>query len=224
MAQRQTVADFGLRRGIQQSWLPSAYTFLDDKVDPVSMSRDGQIFFIEAAENGDAALDQVSFTYVKCVTEKTLVVFAAFLQSVKTKARHTDMRAWQIIADGWLTEAGNQPAGAPEDLRYLAFHDVTEDASRDAIVAELDSQLTSAGAVRLEAPITIEFTSASTNWSTNPWIRCAERVAAALSTPTQRITASKAYATYVDDVGDEFHLVVEFTATAIPAAPPTTQA
>lgn len=218
MCQRQTLDDFGFRRDTTQNKVPSMFAFLEGKAHPVNMARNGQAFYVEPANESKATdlKSQVSFTYTKSVAEKTLVVFSAFLTNSFATVRYTDMRAWQMIVDSWLTAGGNQPAGTPEGLQYLAFHDILEGQSKAALIKEMQKQW-AAGLPRSDPPESVEYTSASENWLTNPWIRCSERVAAALSSPTQQVTVSRARSVYMGPGVDEFSLIVELASTPVHA-------
>ncbi|KAJ4386801.1 hypothetical protein N0V93_009699 [Gnomoniopsis smithogilvyi] len=231
MSQQQTLGDFGLQRHTTQNKLPSMFAFLEEKAHPVNMSRNGQAFYVLPAKESKTTdpISQVSFTYTKNVAEKTLVVFSAFLANSTGTVRYTDMRAWQIIVDSWLTAGGSQPAGNPEDLRYLAFHDVLEGQSKAALVKEMQRQWAAAAAglpprsappPPPHPPECVEFTAATSgeNWLTNPWIRCSEHVAAALSLSSiqqQQITVSRAWSIFMGADVDEYHLVVEFASASI---------
>lgn len=221
MSQQQlTLANHGLERRIMQNNIPSMFSFLEGKADPVSMVRNGQHYCIEADDETNAGLrSRIYFTYTKSVTERTLVVFAAFLQTDTGKVRYTDMRAWQMIVDSWLTPSaeGNQPAGTPEGLKYLAFHNVYQEESRTAMAKEMQQQWSSGAAKRCNPPESVEYTSDSENWLANPFIRCAQRVAEALSRPTLRITVSRAWAILNSEDDDEYHLIVELASTAVQA-------
>lgn len=217
MSQQQlNLADHGLERRILQSNIPSVFSFLEGKADPVSMVRNGQHYCIEADDESNIGLcSRIHFTYTKSVTERTLVVFAAFLQTDSGKVRYTDMRAWQMIVDSWLTPEGNQPAGTPEGLKYLAFHHVFQEESKTVMAKEMQRQWSSGVVKRCDPPESVEYTSSSENWLANPFIRCAQRVAEALSTSTLRITVSRAWATLNSEDDDEYHLVVELASTLV---------
>lgn len=217
MSRQKTLAEFGLQRGTRQNFMTPSFAFLEGKANPVNMARNGQSFFTEEAGSDNTAFSDFSFTYVMNVSEKTLVVFAAFLEHEVTKVRYTEMRAWQIIVDSWLTGGGNQPAGTPEGLQCLAFHDVIEDVSRAAMRLEMSTQWDAGTAVRTRPPTSVEFTSDSPQWMSNPWIRCCQRVSGAMSTPSQQITASRAWSIFAGQ--DDYHLVVELTSTRLTAAP-----
>lgn len=220
MSQQQlTLADHELERRILQSNIPSMFAFLEGKADPVHMVRNGQHYCIEASDESNTGLrSRIDFTYTKSVTERTLVVFAAFLQTSTGAIRYTDMRAWQMIVDSWLTPEGSQAAGTPEGLKYLAFHHVQQKESKTAMALEMRRQWSSGVVKRCDPPESVEYTSSSENWLTNPFIRCAQRVAEALSTPTLQITVSRAWAILNSEEGDdddEYHLVVELASTAV---------
>lgn len=221
MSQRQTLADFRLQRGTRQNRPRCMFAFLEGKADPVIMARDGQSFYVEAAAGENVPnndhLRYVSFTYTKNVAEKTLVVFAAFL---------TGTRAWQMIVDGWLTAGGTQPTGDPEGLQYLAFHDVIELQAKVALAKEMEQQWSDGRVLRRDPPESVEYTAANSgNWLTNPWIRCSQRVAAALSTPTQQIVVSRVWSIYMGRLDNEYHLIVELASTPLtPLTPSTTSA
>lgn len=250
MSQQQTLTDFGLQRRVLQNKIPSWFSFLEGKADPVNMVRNGQSYCIESDHHrssssilggGNDHRNLVYFSYTKAVSERTLVVDSAFLQepqgtttvddtnsnnndntNTTTPTRYTDMRAWQMIVDSWLTDQpeGTQSAGAASGLRYLAVHNVMETQSLTAMENEMERQWSS-GAVERRSdspPVSVAYTAASSpeNWLTNPWIRCAQRVAEGLSTPALRVTVARAWV--ILDGGEEYHLVVEFASASVEGA------
>lgn len=125
------------------------------------------------------------------------------------------MRAWQMIVDSWLTPEEDQPAGTPEGLKYLAFHQVHQEESKTAMAKEMEQQWSSGAVTRCDPPESVEFTSESENWLANPFIRCAQRVAEALNTPTLQISVSRAWAILSSEDDNEYHLIVELASTAV---------
>lgn len=132
-----------------------------------------------------------------------------------TGTRYTSLRCADAIVDAWLRGGGSQSAGARDTLRYLAFRNITEPASRNAMRREVSEQL-SAGAGRTAAPALI--VPASANWAANVWLRCAARVAAGLSTAAVPVVAARAWIVMEEPTEarpvPNPHLVVELTATS----------
>lgn len=159
------------------------------------------------------------------VSAKTFVLHCALLVDDSTNDRYTEMRAWQLIVDSWLAGEGTQPPGTSEGLQYLVFCGVVESQSCIAMREELHRQ-SCQDPVEREWAKPVEFMSASRTWKETPFIRCAERVATALSTATREIKASRAWILYKSmDVGEvDFHLVVELTPVTDSAVTPSTRA
>lgn len=210
MASHVSIATHQLERYTRQNEGPPFYRFLARWANHTNLARNSQGFHTEHVTE-----KRFSFSYSMNVAEQTLVVWAAFFSAQASGRRYTNMRCWQTIVDSWLSGGGTQPAGARNNLRYIAIHDIIEDQSLAAMEAEVEMQRSAGTATTPHAnsegaELEIETTSTSPHWSINPWIRCCERVAAAFTTPVREITVSRAWI-QKDNIGS-FHLIVELAA------------
>lgn len=220
MASHLKIGTFGLTRATRQNVAPPVYEFVSAWVNRTNMARDAQAFHTENDDEVD-----LSFSYSMHVAEQAFCVFAAFLMEQSTQRRYTDMRCWQMITDSWLNGGGKQPAGAIDNLGYIGINGITEPDSRAAMISELQQQAT-AGAdtdppADMDAIAVVETTSASPFWSKNPWLRCCERVAEGLTTPTLQVSIQRAWI-ILDTLGD-YHLVVRLVQVEVQAAEPELQ-
>lgn len=209
MARVPTAASFGLQRRPCLGGANYNYDFLQPWLDPTQVSNNSQMFWVEPTHDTGNAVDLV-FTYTMSVPTNSFIVNGAFLIHQETNARFTEMRAWQIIADCWLAGGGTQPPGQRDGLKYLVFREVVEVQSCVSMRQELRRQ-GCRNPVDGQWAAPAEFTPASKSWKKTPFVRCAERVAAALSTATSKIEARRAWIMYKSiDVGEaDSHLVVE---------------
>lgn len=139
----------------------------------------------------------------------------AFLADENSGERYTDMRANQLVADCWRVAAT-----AGQQLRFLAFKQVTEVASLAAMEEERDAQIGegTVTAAAFKKGQAIECTEESNPyWRDNVWLRCSGRVAEALSGDAQRIVVSKAFIRN-DRPSSAMDLIVELTAVQTEAS------
>ncbi|KAJ4411352.1 hypothetical protein N0V82_009003 [Gnomoniopsis sp. IMI 355080] len=211
MVRVPTAARFGLRRCPQHSLAGRSYRygFLQSWLDPEQVLSTAQEFRMEPIDHTNGNADGLIFIYAMSVATRSFVVHGAFLSNGDTGTRLTEMRAWQLIADSWMTGGGTQPPGEKDGLQYLVFRDVVQTQTCLAMVSELQHQSCQDTVDGQWA--TAEFTPASSNWQIAPFIRCSERVADALSIATREIKATRAWVVYKNvEVGEaDFHLVVE---------------
>ncbi|KAJ4388159.1 hypothetical protein N0V93_008766 [Gnomoniopsis smithogilvyi] len=214
MAPKQTVASFGLQQRPCRGGAKYNYDFLQPWLDPEQVSTRSQEFWIEPTHDTRNTADLL-FTYTMSVSTGSFIVNGAFLIDIKTNTRLTEMRAWQLIVDSWLAGGGTQPCGKKGGLKYLVFREVVEPQSCMAMRRELRRQsCQNPGTGQWAKPA--EFTPASKSWKKTPFVRCAERVAEALSTASKEIRASRAWIAYksIDKGEPDFHLVVELAPVA----------
>lgn len=216
MSSHPKIADFGIRRDLMANKDRQKYGFLETWADLTNLVTDSQSYVLFHDDEED--LDS---EYTINVAERTMVIFSLFLEDSTDRRRYTKMRGCDVVVDSWLSGGGRQPAGKREEFRYLGISGIIEELSAESMDREIEEQLSEG---RIENPPVepIEMSPDSTNWATNTWIRCAMKVAGALSTPAQQITASRAW--IVLDPGNEdqsspLNLVVEFTLTIVPEDP-----
>lgn len=184
MAERKTMKDYGLvsvEDDIQSNQSDEPLDFLVPFLRRISL-RDWKKYIITSpAEPG------LDIIYYVSLSKQALVLTSAFLSKEFAPVRYTDMRLWEVIVDAW-SEAGGQP----EDLRYLAFYDIVNEAVRSAIEKEFESHKQQTG--------TLAVTPADCpTWKENAFARCADRVAKALSSVDYNRTIKVARAHLIQD-------------------------
>lgn len=137
--------------------------------------------------------------------KKVYVVLEAFLE-FGGEVRITEMRLWQMIADGW-TVSGT----ATSSLRYVGFADIINPTVISLMDEEWAHQLSQnreelGTGVQRVLTITPEN---SQTWGRNPFIRCGVRVAASLSTADKTVKCVKAYLIKRHDIGR--YMLLEFS-------------
>lgn len=182
MLQHRTITDFGLTRGSARPDIEafsSALALLLGPVDDAPWTRR----FVE-----DPNEEDFDFDYTMCLPLKIFVITSAFLQDDSAR-RYTDMRLWQLIIDGWITEVGMIP---PSNLRYLSCCSIVNGPMVRAIKREIDDHVSRGDAAPDQQVVTIN--SSARTLHDNPFIRVGEKVASALSAISgQAITIIKAH-------------------------------
>lgn len=201
MAQRQTVADYGLNRyvwEVEKLPLHPHYSFMRGLLDPAAnMTLDDWENW--DTWNAEMNYGDVCFTYSISIPLKTLVVWEATLMDEDTKVRYTEMRAWQLIIDSWMAGQTGKDAPTVAGLQYMVFHQVVEKDSKMYLNYER-SQQASAGTVSMEAsargePVVISRDGA--NWAKIPWLKCCDRVVENLNTMSaQQVRIVRAFAIF----------------------------
>lgn len=169
MSQHKTIADFGLSRGTTD---PDIDAFRD-AIIPLLGTLDDTTWirrYVEDPNNEDMEID-----YTLSLSLKTLIITSAFLED-NSANRHTDMRLWQLIVDGWVTEGGMIQ---PNTLRYLGCCSVINAPIGRAIKREINDQVNRGNAAPAQEIVTVG--SDARTWRDNPFIRVGENVARALS-------------------------------------------
>lgn len=187
MAQRTTIEDYGLSR---VKFNPTAaikmsknYPFMRAVgIDPATMTEDEWETYDTWGQEGPYG--KLAFEYSISVPHGTLVVREAELADRNNpKERYTEMRAWEVIIDSWLTGQSGQAATTVDGLKYLVFESVDEKDSKTYLNSER-SQQASSGKVDMTAvtngePVVVS--REGSNWAKITWLSCCQRVATNLS-------------------------------------------
>lgn len=116
------------------------------------------------------------FQYGVSSSKGAIVVFSVFLETEPAGQRmlQVDIRLHELVLDSWIAEGGKR-----ENLRYLAFHDIINDAARGCIKGDFVSQKFLSQKAKpqpgqTEITVTPE---SSIYWNLNPFLRSARHIA-----------------------------------------------
>lgn len=216
-----------------------------DWADQDLLSQESTTFEIRDPDPNGGDID---VEYSMHVGENTFIAFSTFLteddqeDDLNPPVRFTEMRlcmykifdpktrgltdahikTGQMLGDSWLQGGGEQPNGPRDGLRYLAYHTVVQTHTKKAMKDEMISQMElaeSEGSLEVPFDTYLEWTPESPYWRSAVFINSALTLARNMSTPTQRITMTRAFIV-PDWMGTlPIHLICEFTVTAIAPDP-----